>query len=311
MQTISFENVADQWLTLKKMQVKPSTFVKYQTIWEVRLKPSFGQYQLVEISEEAVMTFFLDQMEKTSGSLLQTMRYLLKAMLGYARHKYGQPTISFNYIKLPPAKMRTSTLSHDEEARLDEYWFSHCNDTSIGILLGLYGGLRIGEICGLKWADIDLEEGLIYVQRTIQRISDTSSSKKTQVVILDPKTPSSQRIVPLTDFMNQFLKKYQASQTDVVADHFLLSGSDVPLEPRTLQYRYHRICKKLDIQLTFHGLRHSFATRCIEQQVDPKSLSEMLGHADVTTTLKRYVHSSLSFKKEQMAKIKSAVLFAE
>lgn len=111
--------------------------------------------------------------------------------------------------------------------------------------------------------------------------------------------------------MNQFLKKYQASQTDVVADHFLLSGSDVPLEPRTLQYRYHRICKKLDIQLTFHGLRHSFATRCIEQQIDPKSLSEMLGHADVTTTLKRYVHSSLSFKKEQMAKIKSAVLFAE
>ena len=311
MQTISFENVADQWLTLKKMQVKPSTFVKYQTIWEVHLKPSFGQYQLVEISEEAVMTFFLDQMEKTSGSLLQTMRYLLKAMLGYARHKYGQPTISFNYIKLPPAKMRTSTLSHDEEVRLDEYCFSHCNDTSIGILLGLYGGLRIGEICGLKWADIDLEEGLIYVQRTIQRISDTSSTKKTQVVILDPKTPSSQRIVPLTDFMNQFLKKYQASQTDVVADHFLLSGSDVPLEPRTLQYRYHRICKKLDIQLTFHGLRHSFATRCIEQQVDPKSLSEMLGHADVTTTLKRYVHSSLSFKKEQMAKIKSAVLFAE
>lgn len=311
MQTISFENVADQWLTLKKMQVKPSAFVKYQTIWEVRLIPSFGQYQLVEISEEAVMTFFLDQMEKTSGSLLQTMRYLLKAMLGYARHKYGQPTISFNYIKLPPAKMRTSTLSHDEEVRLDEYCFSHCNDTSIGILLGLYGGLRIGEICGLKWADIDLEEGLIYVQRTIQRISDTSSTKKTQVVILDPKTPSSQRIVPLTDFMNQFLKKYQASQTDVVADHFLLSGSDVPLEPRTLQYRYHRICKKLDIQLTFHGLRHSFATRCIEQQVDPKSLSEMLGHADVTTTLKRYVHSSLSFKKEQMAKIKSAVLFAE
>ena len=311
MQTISFENVADQWLTLKKMQVKPSTFVKYQTIWEVHLKPSFGQYQLLEISEEAVMTFFLDQMEKTSGSLLQTMRYLLKAMLGYARHKYGQPTISFNYIKLPLAKMRTSTLSHDEEVRLDEYCFSHCNDTSIGILLGLYGGLRIGEICGLKWADIDLEEGLIYVQRTIQRISDTSSTKKTQVVILDPKTPSSQRIVPLTDFMNQFLKKYQASQTDVVADHFLLSGSDVPLEPRTLQYRYHRICKKLDIQLTFHGLRHSFATRCIEQQVDPKSLSEMLGHADVTTTLKRYVHSSLSFKKEQMAKIKSAVLFAE
>lgn len=208
MQTISFENVADQWLTLKKMQVKPSTFVKYQTIWEVRLKPSFGQYQLVEISEEAVMTFFLDQMEKTSGRLLQTMCYLLKAMLGYARHKYGQPTISFNYIKLPPAKMRTSTLSHDEEVRLDEYCFSHCNDTSIGILLGLYGGLRIGEICGLKWADIDLEEGLIYVQRTIQRIFDTSSTKKTQVVILDPKTPSSQRIVPLTDFMNQFLKKY-------------------------------------------------------------------------------------------------------
>ena len=164
----------------------------------------------------------------------------------------------------------------------------------------MFSGLRIGELCALEWGDISLESGTIYIHQNIQRIQiKGNGEKKTEVVITTPKSQCSIRTIPMPEFLISILR-----EADIERRGYLLTGSKKYLEPRSMENHFHKILDEISMrQVNFHTLRHTFATRCIEVGFDIKSLSEILGHANVNITLNRYVHPSFQLKKENMERL--------
>lgn len=184
-----------------------------------------------------------------------------------------------------------------ERKRLESYLLHNQNNTNISVLLCLFTGLRVGELCGLKWSDIDFQNGTVSVCRTVQRINKHG---KSEVAIGSPKSKSSVRIVPIPDFLLAILKAKRKGD-----DFYIITGTSKPTEPRTMQNRFKSILKTCGIRnVNFHLLRHTYATICIENGFDPKTLSELLGHADASITLNRYVHSSMLMKKNYVSRLK-------
>ena len=166
----------------------------------------------------------------------------------------------------------------------------------------MFTGLRIGEICALRWEDVSFSEQTIYVHNTLQRIQDrTGEDKKTKIVITTPKSSCSIRIIPLPDTLVDVLLSHKE-----VSIGYVMTNSESYIEPRTMQNHFKSALKKSGIEsANFHAIRHTFATRCIELGFDVKSLSEILGHATVNITMNRYVHPTLEMKKENMQRLSS------
>ena len=188
----------------------------------------------------------------------------------------------------------------DDRIRLEHYLLQSNDLTKYGILLALYSGMRIGEICALKWSNINLKSGTVSVCQTLQRLQDRENKGKTKIYISEPKTQSSKRIIPIPDFLTELLKTIQPQNNHT----FLLTGTKSPIEPKTLENAFKRCLKKCNIpRINFHILRHTFATRCVELGFDMKSLSEILGHASMGTTLSIYAHPTLECKRNNMKKL--------
>ena len=204
-------------------------------------------------------------------------------------------------IEIPFQQGQIKILSANEENKLIHYLKSHFDLTALGILLSLFTGLRIGELCALKWSDFSFSNKEFHVQRTMQRLHnlDENTERKTSIEIGTPKSPSSIRKIPIPEELIKILEETYAD------DAYVLSGSkDKFVEPRTMENRFKSILKKCGIaKINFHALRHSFATKCVELGFDIKSLSEILGHANVTITLSRYVHPSMKLKHANMNKL--------
>ena len=204
-------------------------------------------------------------------------------------------------LKPPKKSVATAGIITQEHLKAIEEKLAVCdNRVSLGILFTLYTGVRIGELCGLRWGDMDFCSGTVAISRTVERISDLSCGKnKTKIIISEPKTQSSVRIIPLQAFLVKRLEKYRGEMHE-----YILTGSEKPTEPHQFYLRYKTFMRNLGIEgYTFHALRHTFATRCVELGFDTKSLSEILGHSNVSTTLSVYVHPTLEQKRAQMERL--------
>ena len=174
--------------------------------------------------------------------------------------------------------------------------------TCVGIMLSLYTGMRIGEVCALTWDDVDLQELTIQIRHTVARIraDQTGRGEKTQLIIDTPKTSASRRDVPISSLLRTLLEQVRPAS----GAGYVLSGNEAFVSPRTFSSRYHSVLRSAGIpSFNFHILRHTFATRCIEAGMDAKTLSEILGHASVSITLHTYVHSSMDTKRFHLEKI--------
>ncbi|MGI5896133.1 MAG: tyrosine-type recombinase/integrase [Oscillospiraceae bacterium] len=306
-----FEQIAALWLETICFTVKRSTYFQYMRIINQHLNPAFSGRTVAVVDDNLILQFIrskmvngrLDGRGGLSPKSLRDILVVLKSILRFAK-KRGYYTPELPDIPLPKMEQEEISILSDTAQRHLEGYLNQSNDLcKLGILVCLYTGLRIGEICALKWGDIRFDAASIYVRRTVLRIpGDLENKQKTRVVFNTPKTRSSLREVPLPVFLLRKLHPYRGLFS---ADSFFLTGDTTKfIEPRTYQYRFKRYLQQAGLpEMKFHVLRHTFATRCISLGFDPKTLSEILGHADVNTTLKRYVHSSLEMKRVQMERL--------
>lgn len=297
-----FSNFCDEWLLLNKSGIKESTYVKYQSILEKHIKPNIGDYNLLSIDSLILEKFKEHLLEKLSPETVKTILILTNSILKYARKCVAEPPASITIVYPKTHKKEMRVLSKDEQTRFVQFLLNDMDYCKFGVLLSLLTGMRIGEICALKKGDINLQSKTIRISATMQRLKnlDNNSNSKTKVHIGSPKTETSSRIIPLTDSMIELCKKLNYPDEN----DFILTGTCNYMEPRTLQYRLTKYLKKCDLEgIHFHTLRHTFATRCVEVGFEIKSLSEILGHADTSITLNRYVHSSLELKRSNMDKL--------
>lgn len=299
---ISFSKLTEEWLLYKKHMIKQSTYCRYKYIITKYLLEEFKNIQLCELEEYNFNIFSDNLLKKYQVKTVRDIIVEFKSILKYAERKYGfdfkidlisMPRISENKVKI---------LSNDEQKKIKEFCFGSAELRDIGILLCLYTGIRIGEICALTWNDIDLNNSLLHINRTMERIYVNSGN--TLIYIGEPKSKTSIRVIPLTTSMSIILKRIK-KRNNFCGDEFFLTGSNEKfVEPRNYQYWFKRRLSKLKIsQNKFHILRHTFATNCIQIGMDVKSLSEVLGHSNIGTTLNKYVHSSHEMQKRYLEKL--------
>lgn len=203
-------------------------------------------------------------------------------------------TFDYKFPKNIPSK-KIEIFSHAEHFKLFQYINSNLDEKSLGILISLLCGLRIGEVCGLKWCDIDFENEILSVNRTVQRIYIKKTiSSESKIIISSPKTASSFRNIPLSKHLIKIMKKLRKNN-----NFYIISGNRNFIEPRIYRKYYYSILSSLNIsKLSFHSLRHTFATQAIELGTDYKTVAEILGHSSINTTLNLYVHPKMEHKKK-------------
>lgn len=303
---VDSKSISNEWLEIKKLALKYSSFAKYRKIILSYINPFFDQVDVNELDEITIVNYFAENMN-LSSSTLNSIKYIMRSIFKYGEQKYKLKHVDFSYVKIQSNQETCITLTSEEYMQLSTYCFNKCNISTVAISIGLYAGLRLGEICALQWRDIDLENGIITVNKTVQRVdSDEEGATKTKLMIFPPKTSSSKRMVVIPDFLTEYLSGFAriSNITEKNLDDYILSKKGNLVDPRNIQRRFKNVCKKLGFTTNFHILRHTFATNCIGQDIDVKTVSELLGHSNISTTLNRYVHPSLEHKKSQINKLK-------
>lgn len=294
--------IAGAWKEYKRPYVKQSTMAAYVLILENHILPCLGDKD--SLYEQEVQAFVLQKLEK--GLSIKTIKDILIVLKMVM--KFGVKNEWMNYyewdIKYPTttANKELEVLSVVNHRKILSYIQSHFTFIGLGIYISLSTGLRIGEICALKWSDINVVDGTITISRTIERIYIIEGEKKhTELVINTPKTKNSCREIPMSKELLAMIKPLKKVLND---DFYVLTNNERPTEPRTYRNYYNNLMVKLNIpKLKYHGLRHSFATRCIEAGCDYKTVSALLGHSNISTTLDLYVHPNMEQKKRCITKM--------
>jgi integrase len=285
------------WKTDKKQYVKKSSFSAYMLLLENHLIPVFGSKY--DIDETEVQAFVLQKLEHgLSQKTVKDILIVLKMIL-----KFGAKNKWMDYrpldIQFPTERTRQNmeVLSRAHQKKMMQHIQEHFTFRNLGVYICLCTGMRIGEVCALNWEDVDTDNGIINIRRTIQRIYIIEGDiRKTEVILDTPKTKNSIREVPMN---KELLKMLKPIKKIVNPSFYVLTNDAKPTEPRTYRTYYKNLMKELDMpELKFHGLRHSFATRCIESKCDYKTVSVLLGHSNISTTLNLYVHPNLEQKKK-------------
>jgi integrase len=296
--------VIELWKTNKKQYVKKSSFSAYTLLVENHLLPTFGSKYSIEETE--VQAFVFQKLKAgLSQKTIKDILIVLKMILKFgAKHKwliYAPFDIQFPTER---EKHNIEVLTKTDQRKIMNYIQEHFTFRNLGVYICLSSGMRIGEVCALTWEDIDTDNSVISVNRTIQRIYVIEDgSRKTELILDTPKTKNSIREIPISKDLLRILKPFKKI---VNPSFFVLTNDAKPTEPRTYRSYYKNLMRELKIpELKFHGLRHSFATRCIESNCDYKTVSVLLGHSNISTTLNLYVHPNMEQKKkaiEQMFK---------
>lgn len=259
-----------------------------------------GEKNLEELLQYNFNSFVEQLMEKLSSKTVKDIMTVLKAILKYAEIKYDI-NFKISLISTPAQITNEVEVFNDKDRKeMEKYCIQSKKIRDLGVLISLYTGLRIGEVCALKWSDIDFEKKYIKVNHTLQRVY--VNKRETKVLYDRPKTKKSIRKIPMAKVLYEKLKEISKNYDNAA---FVLTGSTKRYyEPLGYRYIYRRILEKCDIEYKrYHQLRHTFATRCIKVGMDVKSLSEVLGHANVSITLNIYVHSSFETKNKFINKL--------
>lgn len=305
---LTFAKFAEIWLRSVKCGLKESTYAHYRYTLHKYILPILGVLQISALEEQRLEQALQQIITPPDGRQHKALSFssareclsMVQRICKYAAHLKVLRPMELS-VRLPQEKSQSTTpLSAVEQNRLRTYVLSSPTPRKLGLLFGMESGLRIGEVCGLKWSDFDLNAGIVQIKRTVSRIS--CGDGHTKIVVQTPKTRTSRREVPLPKHIVRALKTLQPSYP---SDAWFLSGSTVkPVEPRCYRKSIRAYLKQAAVrQVHPHVLRHTFATTCLQAGCDIKTLSELLGHTSANITLQRYVHSDLTRKRREIQRI--------
>lgn len=302
-----------RWLDNHVVNRKGATIAKYQFLIDKHLVPDLGRLEISALKSDMINSYLSEKMKsgslkKTGGlspSYVRTIAIVLNSAIKFAQEEGLLDSLKVKVQKPSLVKKELTVMGRLQQAKVEEYILSHLCPTNIGVLLSMHTGLRIGEICALRWEDIDMELQILHVRHTIARVCvPGGDGEKTALIIDTPKTKTSARDIPISSFLMPVLR----AAKDESRSQYVVSGGGNFISPRTYSYRFQKLLAMCSVEkINYHTLRHTFATRCIEVGVDIKSLSEILGHANVSVTLNTYVHSSMQLKRQQLEKLSSSV----
>lgn len=303
-----FKDAVSLWQKTNASRYKGATALKYENLINNHILPVLGGYKLSEFNK-VLLTGFMDtklncgRIDRSGGlsaSYVRSIMLVVLEIIDFAAEE--------NMCSVPKSKIHKPSVEKNELEILDSITQTHLekqlimspDETGVGILLSLNTGLRIGEVCALKWTDINFENAILHIRSTVARVKDESGNGMTKLIIDKPKTKSSVRDIPIPKrLMDILVLLYEKRRSE-----YVISDRAGFVSPRTYEYRFHKVFEKHHIKsVNYHALRHTFATRCIEHGVDVKTLSEILGHSNVSITLNTYVHSSMERKREQLEKL--------
>lgn len=286
--------------------MKHSSYCCYEKLINKHIIPYFENIGYSELTTPVINSFAEHKLKRgksngfggLSAKSVHDILVVMRSVAKYAEQEYGYRNPMRN-ISMPKSESKEAEVfNKGERGRLQSYLQNNLTDSNLGILLTMYSGLRIGELCALTWNDIDFENGVVHISKALQRVPDKSGKGKTTIAITSPKSKTSVRDIPLPSFVLDILNRKKRS------GGYILSGSGKPVEVRTMQNRFKAVLKECGIRsANFHLLRHTYATVCIESGFDAKTVSELLGHSSVNITLNRYVHSSMDMKKKCVARL--------
>lgn len=292
------------WMQKKKDYIKESTYSNYSNIISNHIIPELGNIKLSNLNNKLIQEYLINKyktgrLDGNGGLSYKTIRDIIavvKSSLKYAikEEMINNINLDFTYPKIGH-KDKIYIMPKKDQERLITYIKQNEDTRSLGVLLALYSGIRIGELCALQWKDIDFKNNILHINKTLQRIYIKDNKESvSKIIITNPKTHNAERDIPLNKGFAHILKKYQTE-----SNNYILSNCDKWIEPRTYRRYFKKCLDKAKIgQINFHGLRHTFATNCIKLGVDYKTVSELLGHANVNITLNLYVHPQMSQKKK-------------
>ena len=300
MRNITIDELVDEWLFINKSRLKLSSYQRYCGFWKNHIKAPLGNMKILFFTPVVIRKFSSALIESgLSEQSANAVLIFLHSVIKYGHQQYNLPMPEFKYFQSFPKEMRV--FSQEEQRVLVEYLKKDMDIYKFGVLIALYTGIRVGELCGLQWGDI--EENCIRIRRTVIRLKK-ENSEGTEIVVSPPKTKKSVRTIPIISSLEELITKFGKGHS---TEEYIIASPMIPItEPRVMQYKFKSYLRELNIDgASFHSLRHSFATRCTELQMDAHTLAEILGHSSVQTTLNRYVHSSLSLKRANLEKLTS------
>lgn len=295
-------------LTYKKNSVKQKTFDQYEGVIRVHLVPEFGDLRLVELKESQLQKFYNRLfVNGLSARSIQIINTVLSAALKKA---IKSRLILFNVcdaVELPKqTKKERRVLSAEEQEQLLKELKK--DEQGAMYIFALFTGLRRGEVLALRWSDVDLENGIIKVTKALSRVKTyVDSGDKTKLIVSEPKTDTSKRVIPIVDSLIPLLKKQKKlTRENNELDLVFPSEAGGYIDPGNYNRKFYKIIKRAGLQKANpHSLRHSFATRALEAGVDLKTTQELLGHSSISITADLYTHSLMKHKKQELRKLKS------
>ncbi|MCM1059901.1 MAG: site-specific integrase [Eubacterium sp.] len=294
---LKFGEIIQMWLKSLKNTVKESTYANYLMKIEKHILSRLGGISYDKLTAEILNNFVSERLESgLSAKYVSDISVLIKSAAKFAHRQFGYADKA-EFMSLPKKEKSAEKriLNNAEQNILTSNLMENISPNNAGILLSAATGMRIGELCALKWSDFDFEKSTVTVSKTMQRIKNRDGNG-TKIIVTSPKSHTSFREIPIPEFLKNTLAEMRTN-----ADDFVLSGNSKFVEPHTMQYRFRNILKRLNLpQVNFHSLRHMFATKCVSLEIDVKTLSEILGHSSVKITLDRYVHSTMERKQSCM-----------
>ena len=307
---MTFKEYWPEYFELKRREVKPSTLGAYLQQWKAHIASAFGDEDIEELSRsKSRMQAFVDSYAgRLSPKTVKDITIVIKNMIRvYYENVLGSAVMPTMKLKFPESeKQELEVYTKEEQKKLIAWVKENPSNLAFGIIIALATGMRIGEICALRWQDVDLDRGIIHVRGTLERVLDIERGTGTKLLMSSPKSRSSRRDIPILPSVLKTMKAYAKISRP---DYFVLSGAPKPAEPRTFRNSVNEMMAKAGVRrLKFHGLRHSFATSMIAAGADLKTTSAILGHSSVEITMDVYVHPSQEDKRKMLGKTFKGIL---